>query len=109
MDLLEEIASDEFYFIQHAVYLCIMLRTGDLDGIYVYSNDLVEIFGELDGVASDLYHQHPPQPSMYPTKCVDDSASLTLTCNEPCQMPCYTLRRHAIPSLLVHPDPVIVP
>ena len=67
MDLLEEITSDEFYFIQDTIYLCIMLCTGDFDGVHIYSDDLVEILRKLNGVTSDL-HQSRQQKTYTPQK-----------------------------------------
>lgn len=67
MDLLKEITRDELYFIQYAVYLRIMLCTGNLDRINVNSNDFVEISGKLNRIAPDLdasaqcYREDTPQ------------------------------------------------
>lgn len=83
MNLLEEVAGDEFYFIQDTVYLRIMLRTGDLDWIYIYRNDLVEIFRKLDRIAPDL-NQPLSAGSTHPTKCINDCDSLTFIHNESC-------------------------
>jgi hypothetical protein len=73
VDLLEEIASDEFDFIQHSVYLCIMLCTGDFDRINVDCNyyesksrdgdTFVKVSCELDGIASDLMISDAAQTS----------------------------------------------
>jgi hypothetical protein len=63
MDLLKEIACDEFNFIENAVELCIMFCTGDFDRVNVNCNHyislemghtFVKISCKLDAVASDL-------------------------------------------------------
>lgn len=63
MDLLEEIASDEFNFIENAVDFRIVLSARNFDWVNVDCNHYirlaegitsVKVFCKLDGIASDL-------------------------------------------------------